>query len=147
MAPVQGLGGAPGMYQEQQYQHLVAEEHRHKQNEHRAGVAALGAAAFAAYELHEEKVDPAHARRHHMEAQAAEAAALGLGGYALYEHHQAHKIHKAEEQIPGHHHQKHGHNHHTRHHHHGFWNIINMTFSTTIFNDCYCNSWSNKVLN
>jgi hypothetical protein len=40
------------------------------------------------YELHEEKVDPAHARRHHMEAQAAEAAALGLGGYALYEHHQ-----------------------------------------------------------
>lgn len=45
---MQGLGGAPGMYQEQQYQHLVAEEHRHKQNEHRAGVAALGAAAFAA---------------------------------------------------------------------------------------------------
>ncbi len=71
------------------------------------------------YELHEEKVDPAHARRHHMEAQAAEAAALGLGGYALYEHHQAHKIHKAEEQIPGHHHQKHGHHNH-RHHHHGF---------------------------
>lgn len=48
MAPVQGLGGAPGMYQEQQYQQLVAEEHRHKQHEHRAGVAALGAAAFAA---------------------------------------------------------------------------------------------------
>jgi uncharacterized membrane protein YebE (DUF533 family) len=105
------------MYQEQQYQHLVAEEHRHKQNEHRAGVASLGAAAFAAYELHEEKVDPAHARRHHMEAQAAEAAALGLGGYALYEHHQAHKIHKAEQQIPGHHHQKHGHHNHRRHHH------------------------------
>lgn len=72
------------------------------------------------YELHEEKVDPAHARRHHMEAQAAEAAALGLGGYALYEHHQAHKIHKAEEQIPGHHHQKHGHRHHNRRHQDGF---------------------------
>ncbi len=62
------------------------------------------------YELHEEKVDPAHARRHHMEAQAAEAATLGLGGYALYEHHEANKIHKAEEQMFGHQqHHKHGH--------------------------------------
>ncbi|KAH9571789.1 hypothetical protein CY35_02G111600 [Sphagnum magellanicum] len=112
MMPVQGLGGAPGLYQEQQYQQMQAQEHRHRQNEHRAEVGALGTAAFAAYELHEEKVDPAHAHRHHMEAQAAEAATLGLGGYALYEHHEANKIHKAEEQMFGHRqHHKHGHHH------------------------------------
>jgi hypothetical protein len=48
MMPVQGLGGAPGLYQEQQYHQMQAQEHRHKQNEHRAEVGALGAAAFAA---------------------------------------------------------------------------------------------------
>jgi hypothetical protein len=36
MRPVQGLGGAQGMYPDQQYQNLQAEEHRHKQHEHRA---------------------------------------------------------------------------------------------------------------
>ncbi len=48
MQPVQGLGGAPGMYPDQQYQNLQAEEHRHKQHEHRAEMGALGAAVFAA---------------------------------------------------------------------------------------------------
>ncbi len=49
--PVQGLGGAPGMYPEQQHQNLQAEEHRHKQNEHRAEMGALGSAVFAAVSL------------------------------------------------------------------------------------------------
>jgi hypothetical protein len=48
MMPVQGLGGAPGLYQEQQYQQMQAQEHRHRQNEHRAEIGALGTAAFAA---------------------------------------------------------------------------------------------------
>ncbi len=48
MRPVQGLGGARGMYPDQQYQNLQAEEHRHKQNQHRAEMGALGTAAFAA---------------------------------------------------------------------------------------------------
>ncbi len=51
MQPVQGLGGAPGMYPDQQYQNLQAEEHRHKQNEHRAEMGALGTAVFAAVSL------------------------------------------------------------------------------------------------
>ncbi len=51
MRPVQGLGGAPGMYPDQQYQNLQAEEHRHKQNEHRAELGALGTAVFAAVSL------------------------------------------------------------------------------------------------
>jgi hypothetical protein len=51
MQPVQGLGGARGMYPDQQYQNLQAEEHRHKQNEHRAEMGALGTAAFAAVSL------------------------------------------------------------------------------------------------
>jgi hypothetical protein len=51
MQPVQGLGGAPGMYPDQQYQNLQAEEHRHKQHEHMAEMGALGAAAFAAVSL------------------------------------------------------------------------------------------------
>ncbi len=51
MQPVQGLGGARGMYPDQQYQNLRAEEHRHKQNEHRAEMGALGTAAFAAVSL------------------------------------------------------------------------------------------------
>jgi hypothetical protein len=51
MRPVQGLGGAPGMYPDQQYQNLQAEEHRHKQNEHRAEMGALGTATFAAVSL------------------------------------------------------------------------------------------------
>ncbi len=48
MRPVQGLGGARGMYPDQQYQNLQAEEHRHKQNQHRAEMGALGTGAFAA---------------------------------------------------------------------------------------------------
>ncbi|CAK9857619.1 unnamed protein product [Sphagnum jensenii] len=111
MQPVQWLGGAPGMNPDQQYQNLQAEEHRHKQNEHRAEMGALGTAAFAAYEKHQEKVDPAHAQRHHMEVQAAEAATLGLGVYALHEHHEAHKMHKAEKHERHHH----KHDHHHRH--------------------------------
>ncbi|CAK9857441.1 unnamed protein product [Sphagnum jensenii] len=107
MPPVQGLGGAPGMYPDQQYQNLQAEEHRHKKNEHRAEMGALGTAVFAAHEKHEEKVDPEHAQRHHMEAQAAEVATLGLGGYALYEHHEAQTMHKAEKHEK--HHHKHDH--------------------------------------
>jgi hypothetical protein len=118
MRPVQGLGGAPGMYPDQQYQNLQAEEHRHKQNEHRAEMGALGTAVFAAHEKHEEKVDPEHAQRHHMEAQAAEAATLGLGGYALYEHHEAHTMHKAEK------HEKHDHKHD---HHHCHWSFLGST--------------------
>ncbi|KAH8973448.1 hypothetical protein BDL97_01G048700 [Sphagnum fallax] len=51
MRPVQGLGGAPGMYPDQQYQNLQAEEHRHKKNEHRAEMGALGTGAFAAVSL------------------------------------------------------------------------------------------------
>ncbi len=51
MQPVQGLDGARGMYPDQQYQNLQAEEHRHKQNEHRAEMGALGTAAFAAVSL------------------------------------------------------------------------------------------------
>jgi hypothetical protein len=51
MQPVQGLGGAPGMYPDQQYQNLQAEEHRHKQHEHRAEMGAAGAAVFAAVSL------------------------------------------------------------------------------------------------
>jgi hypothetical protein len=51
MPPVQGLGGAPGMYPDQQYQNLQAEEHRHKKNEHRAEMGALGTGAFAAVSL------------------------------------------------------------------------------------------------
>jgi len=45
MQPVQGLGDA---YPDQQYQNLQAEEHRHKQHEHRAEMGAFGAAVFAA---------------------------------------------------------------------------------------------------
>ncbi len=51
MQPAQGLGGAPGMYPDQQYQNIQAEEHRHKQHEHRAEMGALGVAAFAAVSL------------------------------------------------------------------------------------------------
>jgi hypothetical protein len=51
MQPVQGLGGAPGLYPNQQYQNLQAEEHRHKQHEHRAEMGALGTAVFAAVSL------------------------------------------------------------------------------------------------
>ncbi len=51
MQPVQGLGGDRGMYPDQQYQNLQTEEHRHKQNEHRAEMGALGTAAFAAVSL------------------------------------------------------------------------------------------------
>jgi hypothetical protein len=51
MQPVQGLGGDRGMYPDQQYQNLQAEEHRHKQNEHMAEMGALGTAAFAAVSL------------------------------------------------------------------------------------------------
>jgi hypothetical protein len=51
MQPVQGLGGAPGMYPDQQYQNLQAEEDRHKQHEHRAEMGALGTAAFAVVSL------------------------------------------------------------------------------------------------
>jgi hypothetical protein len=51
MQPLRGLGGARGMYPDQQYQNLQAEEHRHKQNEHRAEMGALGTAAFAAVSL------------------------------------------------------------------------------------------------
>ncbi len=51
MQPVQGLGGARAMYPDQEYQNLQAEEHRHKQNEHRAEMGALGTAAFAAVSL------------------------------------------------------------------------------------------------
>ncbi len=51
MQPVQGLGGDRGMYPDQQYQNLQAEEHRHKQNEHRAEMGALGTAVFAAVSL------------------------------------------------------------------------------------------------
>ncbi|CAK9191442.1 unnamed protein product [Sphagnum troendelagicum] len=108
--PVQGLGGAPGMYPEQQHQNLQAEQHKHKQNEHRAELGALGSAVFAAYEKREEKGDPEHVQRHHMEVQVAEAATLGLGGYALYEHHESHKVLKAEKHEK--HHEKHDHHHH-----------------------------------
>ncbi len=51
MQPVQGLGGAPGMYPDQQYQNLQAEEDRHKEHEHRAEMGALGTAAFAVVSL------------------------------------------------------------------------------------------------
>ncbi len=51
MQPVQGLGGSRGMYPDQQYQNLQAEEHRDKQHEHRAEMGALGAAVFAAMSL------------------------------------------------------------------------------------------------
>ncbi len=49
VSPYQSSGSA-AMYQEeqrmQQLHYLQAEEHRHKQHEHRAAVGALGAAAF-----------------------------------------------------------------------------------------------------
>lgn len=48
------------------------------------GAAAAG--AFAAYEMHEAKVDPTHARRHKLEAEVAGATALGSAGYAYHEH-------------------------------------------------------------
>ncbi len=47
--PSSGYSGAPGMYQGEraQMQRLEAEEHRHRQDEHRAALGAIGAAALA----------------------------------------------------------------------------------------------------
>lgn len=104
-----GYGGNQG----QEMQYLQAEEQRHRQNEHRAEMGALGAVTFAAFEKHEEKVDPEHAHRHHVEAQVSEAAALGLGGYAIHERHEEHVFRKQEESFEKSHG---GGRHHGRHH-------------------------------
>jgi hypothetical protein len=120
----QPYGGAVQPYQQQQNQiqhlnDLRADEQRHKHNEHRAEAVALGAAAFAAYEHHQVKADPAHAQRHLIEERLAEATAVGAAGYALYEHQQSRHDHNLIRQEEGHHHHR-GHKHDKHHRHHLF---------------------------
>ena len=62
------------------------EEREHKQRERLGEVGALAGGAFALYEGHQAKKDPANAQRHRIEQGVAAVAALGAGGYAYHEH-------------------------------------------------------------
>ncbi|KAL5227694.1 hypothetical protein ABZP36_015959 [Zizania latifolia] len=76
----EGYGG------EQEY--YKREEREHKNRERLGEVGALASGAFALYEGHRAKKDPANAQRHRIEQGVAAVAALGAGGYAYHEHHE-----------------------------------------------------------
>ncbi|MCO5563241.1 hypothetical protein L7F22_016878 [Adiantum nelumboides] len=87
--------------QEQQLQQAIADAKRHSRNEHIGEVGAAAAGAFALYELHEAKVDPAHARRHKLEAKLAGAVAVGSANYAYHEHREKKKSEHLVEVLSG----------------------------------------------
>lgn len=107
-----------------QLSHALADVQRHARNERIAEVGAAAAGAFAMYEMHEAKVDPAHARRHKLEAELAGAVALGAAGYAYHEHREKQKSERIVQDLTsgG---SRHGHKHHNdghgKKHHHHFW--------------------------
>lgn len=90
-------------------EHFKREEKEHKHKERLGEVGALAGGAFALYEGHRAKKDPANAQRHKIEAGVATAAALGAGGYAYHEHREQKEAHyesrQQEHRVP------HGHGH------------------------------------
>ncbi|KAF0893610.1 hypothetical protein E2562_028024 [Oryza meyeriana var. granulata] len=77
-------GGGYGGGGEQEY--YKREEREHRQRERMGEIGALASGAFALYEGHQAKKDPANAQRHRIEQGVAAVGALGAGGYAYHEH-------------------------------------------------------------
>ncbi|XP_066307991.1 abscisic stress-ripening protein 5-like [Miscanthus floridulus] len=94
-----GYGGYGG-----EQEHFKREEKEHKNKERLGEVGALAGGAFALYEGHRAKQDPANAQRHKIEAGVAAAAALGGGGYAYHEHREQKAAHyetkQQEHRVP-----------------------------------------------
>eukprot|EP00250_Pteridium_aquilinum_P023091 c26185_g1_i1 orf=140-769(-) len=91
----------PYVGQQEQLNQAIADVRRHGMNERIGEIGAAAAGAFALYELHEAKVDPAHARRHKTEAQVAGAIALGSASYAYHEHKEKKKSEHLVEALSG----------------------------------------------